>query len=271
MGTVPVASLVGMFVSLVIAIGLPIGLMIYGRAKLKANLIWLVIGAVTFVIFALVLEQIMHTVMLRHLGDTLAGNVLLMAIYGGLAAGIFEEIGRFVSMNLFKKYNLGKQNAFMYGVGHGGIEAIILVGLTNISNLVTSFMINAGTFEASLSLLDEKMKEETLKQVSLLWTLHPSLFFMAGVERVIAIALQICLSYIVYKAVTEHKIYLLLVAIAIHAGIDFITVLLGAQISVFMLEIILLLIVAIISIIVYKKYKGEENNKGEQDYGRKSL
>ncbi|WP_278336017.1 hypothetical protein [Pseudobutyrivibrio ruminis] len=37
MGTVPVASLVGMCVSLVIAFGLPIGLMIYGRVKLKAN------------------------------------------------------------------------------------------------------------------------------------------------------------------------------------------------------------------------------------------
>ena len=271
MGTVPVASLVGMCVSLVIAFGLPIGLMIYGRVKLKANWIWVVIGAVTFVIFALVLEQILHIVMLRRLGNVFAGNVLLKAVYGGLAAGIFEEVGRFVSMNLFKKHSLGKQNAFMYGVGHGGIEAIILVGITYILNLLTSFMINAGTFEASLSMLDDKMKEDTLNQVSLLWTLHPTVFFMAGVERIIAIALHICLSYIVYRAVVDSKIQLLLLSIAIHAGIDFITVLLGAQISVFMLEIILLLIVAIISIIVYKKYKGEENNKGEQDYERESL
>ena len=89
MGTVPLASLVGMCVSLVIAFGLPIGLMIYGRVKLKANWIWVVIGAVTFVIFALVLEQILHIVMLRRLGNVFAGNVLLKAVYGGLAAGIF--------------------------------------------------------------------------------------------------------------------------------------------------------------------------------------
>lgn len=271
MGTVPVASLVGMCVSLVIAFGLPIGLMIYGRVKLKANWIWVVIGAVTFVIFALVLEQILHIVMLRRLGNVFAGNVLLRAVYGGLAAGIFEEVGRFVSMNIFKKHNLGKQNAFMYGVGHGGIEAIILVGITYISNLLTSFMINTGTFEDSLSMLDDKMKEDTLNQVSLLWTLHPTVFFMAGVERIIAIALHICLSYIVYRAVVDSKIQLLLLSIVIHAGIDFITVFLGAQISVFMLEVILFIIVALISIFVYKKYKGEKTDNREQDYERESL
>ena len=258
MGTVSVVSIIGMCVSLLLAIGLPIGLMIYARTKLKANIIWAGIGAVVFIVFALVLEQILHSVMINQFGEALTGNILIKAIYGGLAAGIFEEVGRFIFMNLFKKHNLSKQNAFMYGVGHGGIEAIILVGLTYISNLITSFMINAGTFEASLLSLDEQTREATLNQVSLLWTSHPSVFYMAGVERVLAITLQICLSYIVYRAVKDGKIQLLFLAIAIHAFVDFVTVLVAGYASAIVVELVLVILVAIVAVFVYKKYSAEQ-------------
>ena len=40
MGTVSTVSMIGMGVTLLIAIGLPIGLLIYARTKLGANLIW---------------------------------------------------------------------------------------------------------------------------------------------------------------------------------------------------------------------------------------
>ena len=227
MGTVPVLSIIGMCIAFIVAVGLPMGLMLYAFLKLKADMLWFGIGAATFIIFALVLEQCLHVVMIKQFGEALTGNLLVKAVYGGLAAGVFEELGRFTSMNLFKKKGLNKLNALMYGVGHGGIEAIIIVGLTSISNLITSIMINTGTFEPMLASLDAEVKAQTLKQVSLLWTTSPLDFYLAGVERVVAITLHICLSYIVYKAVKGKKLQLLFLAIALHAGLDFITVLLA--------------------------------------------
>ena len=249
MGTVPVLSIIGMCIAFIVAVGLPMGLMLYAFLKLKADMLWFGIGAATFIIFALVLEQCLHVVMIKQFGEALTGNLLVKAVYGGLAAGVFEELGRFTSMNLFKKKGLNKLNALMYGVGHGGIEAIIIVGLTSISNLIASIMINTGTFEPMLASLDAEVKAQTLKQVSLLWTTSPLDF-----ERVVAITLHICLSYIVYKAVKGKKLQLLFLAIALHAGLDFVTVLLAGYVSSLVLELVLIVLVAIIAVLVFKMY-----------------
>ncbi|SFI15516.1 Uncharacterized membrane protein YhfC [Pseudobutyrivibrio sp. OR37] len=257
MGTVSALSIIGMCIAFIVAVGLPMGLMVYAFLKLKADMLWFGIGAATFIIFALVLEQCLHVVMIKQFGEALTGNLLVKAVYGGLAAGVFEEMGRFTSMNLFKKKGLNKLNALMYGIGHGGIEAIIIVGLTSISNLITSIMINTGTFEPMLASLDDEVKAQTLKQVSLLWTTSPLDFYLAGLERVVAITLHICLSYIVYKAVTNKKVQLLLLAIVLHAGVDFVTVLLAGYVSSLVLELVLLVIVAIIAVLVFKIYSND--------------
>ncbi|MBP3262776.1 YhfC family intramembrane metalloprotease [Pseudobutyrivibrio sp.] len=257
MGTVPVLSLIGMGFAFIVAVGLPMGLMIYAFLKLKADMLWFGIGAATFIFFALVLEQCLHVVMVKQFGETLTGNLWLKAIYGGLAAGVFEEVGRFTSMNLFKKKELTKHNALMYGIGHGGIEAIIIVGLSSISNLITSIMINTGTFEPILASLDASTKEQTMQQVSLLWTTDSLDFYLAGVERVVAVTLHICLSYIVYKAVTNKKVQLLLLAIVLHAGLDFVTVLLAGYVSSLVLELVLIVLVTIIAILVHRAYSKE--------------
>ncbi len=263
MGTVSTLSIIGMCFSFIVSIGVPIGLMIYAFKKLNARLIWFVIGALTFVLFALILEQLLHYVMVSSFGEALTGNIFLMAVYGGLAAGIFEEVGRFVSMNLFKKKALTKQNAFMYGVGHGGIEAILIVGITSISNLVISMMINQGTFEATLSALDPQVKEQTMAQISLLWSTNPLDFYLGGVERICAIVLHICLSIIVYKAVKEHKIYLLFLSITIHALVDCITVIMAAYLSGYMIELVLVIVITIIAVTVYKKYSEDIDKNNE--------
>ncbi len=254
MGTVPVLSIVGMCFAFLVAVGLPMVLMVYAFLKLKADMRWFGIGAVTFIVFALVLEQCLHFIMVRHFGEALTENLLLKAVYGGIAAGVFEEVGRFTSMNLFKQKELTKYNALMYGVGHGGIEAIIIVGLTSISNLISSLMINAGTFEATLSSLDEQTKAKVMQQISLLWTANSLDYYLAGVERVVAITLHICLSYIVYRAVKDKKVQLLLLAIVLHAGLDFLTVLLAGYVSSLVLEIVLLVLVFILAVLVYKRY-----------------
>ena len=43
-----------------------------------------------------------------------------------------------------------KRQALMYGIGHGGVEAILIGGLSGISNLVSMLMINSGAMQLSL-------------------------------------------------------------------------------------------------------------------------
>lgn len=39
----------------------------------------------------------------------------------------------------------------MYGVGHGGFEAILILGIVSINNLVNAVLLNTGAFTAALS------------------------------------------------------------------------------------------------------------------------
>ena len=61
-------------------------------------------------------------------------NPYVFAIYGGLTAGIFEELGRFVAFFFLLKKYLDYKDGFAYGIGHGGIESILVGGILCASN-----------------------------------------------------------------------------------------------------------------------------------------
>lgn len=93
-----------------------------------------------FIIFALALESFAHEYFLSGttaLSRAILNNPLLYAVYGGLAAGIFEEFGRFFCMmTVMKRFMYQRENSIIYGIGHGGIEAVILGSFTMLQNLM---------------------------------------------------------------------------------------------------------------------------------------
>ena len=253
-GTVSTASIIGMAVTMIISIGLPIFLLVFVKKKTNGKLGWALIGGLTFILFALVLESLFHNFVIGELGEKVTGNVWFLALYGGLAAGIFEETGRFLAMKNIKKGTLHKDNAIMYGIGHGGIESILLIGLTYISNLVTAAMINSGMMETSLSMLEGNLKDQAASQLQSLCDLPAYTFYLAGVERMSTIVLHICLSYIVYKAVKDSKPVFFVIAIALHAFVDGVIVILNNMFGVWAAEIVLIAEVAFIAVFCYKDY-----------------
>ena len=70
-GTIPAASIIGMVFSLIASIGLPItlGIIVYKKAHAKVSSCF--IGAGIFVVFALILEQILHVIVLAITGAAL--------------------------------------------------------------------------------------------------------------------------------------------------------------------------------------------------------
>ena len=115
--SVPTLSVAFMALATLYSFAAPILLLIYYRKK-GADILPFFIGCIVFVIFALILESLMHQLVLKVLpvGKTILGNTLLYALYGGLAAGIFEETGRFLAFKTVLKKKLGNdRNALMYG------------------------------------------------------------------------------------------------------------------------------------------------------------
>lgn len=261
-GTVSGASMAGMVVSMLLSVGLPIFLCIFVHKKTKAWVPAFFIGCGIFVGFAMILEQILHMVVLTATGSVLQDNIWLYGIYGGLAAALFEETGRWIAMKFCLKKHLTKENALMYGAGHGGIEAFLILGMSSMSNLLTTAMINGGLMEKTMSALDASAQEQTYNQLSVLWTTPAYQFYLAPVERIIAIALQIGLSVLVYSAVKTGKKLHLAAAFGIHFAVDFLTVVLASYVPVWVLELGLAVVVAGICVVVYKRiYSIQDQNE----------
>lgn len=155
-------AVVLMAVSGAIAFLLPIGLIVWFKRKYGASLKVFFIGALTFFVFAQLLEGSVHVYVLQvnEMTKEAMQHPLWYGIYGCLMAGIFEECGRYIMMRFFMKRHHTWANGLAFGAGHGGLEAILITGLSSISLIVYAFAINSGTFEQLL--INDDIKQALL-------------------------------------------------------------------------------------------------------------
>ena len=253
---VPWINIAAIMVSLLISVGIPMILGLFWENKKDASLSSALKGAGTFVVFALILESIVHNIVIKVMGQDSFMELPFYAIYGGLAAGLFEEVGRYIVMRLFMKKKFDKTEAIMFGIGHGGVESILLVGFTCVSNIVVSVMLNLGQGALLLKGTDSSLQKQMVEQLSPLWLSGPGIFLWTGAERISAIAFHICASYLVYRAVKDKKFSLCLLAVILHALMDgvFVTIqkISGSMVLTEGFIFVFALIFAIITIRVYK-------------------
>lgn len=243
-------QIAAMTFTLALTVILPLGLMLLCRKK-GGRWSTFCIGAGTFILFALLLEQIFHSlVLLSPLGGPLQSNIWLYAIYGGLAAGLFEETGRFVAFRFFLKKQTEPVTALAYGAGHGGIEAVLIVGLTMVNNMVLLASAKSGTLTDPYLIATA----ETLAAIpagSFLW---------AAFERASAILLHVALSVLVFAAVHQAKErWLFPVAVLIHAGADALAVLLNSRAPVAVTELAALAVAILAAVFAVKVYQSWHN------------
>ena len=249
-GTVPVLSIAFMIITCAISFGVPIALLLYLHLAKKADIYPFFAGCTAMLLFAFILESGAHSIVLSSpAGSAIKSSVWLYALYGGLMAGLFEETGRYLVFSFaLKKYRSKNVNALMYGAGHGGFEAMVIVGLTMINNITWSFMINSGRIAELTASLSGDQLAQAQQSIGLLVSTPSYQFLLGGVERLFAIALQIALSVIVWFAVKwEGKLYLYPAAILIHVAVDAAAALMsGLGVNLFIIEAV----VAIFTIVV---------------------
>lgn len=267
-------SIAAMFFTMLVPFAVLIAALIYFLRKYKFGVKPLLVGAGVFIVFALVLEGLLNHFILVWNGPTAAffKNPIAFAIYGALAAGVFEETGRLAGFKLFFKKSHEWKHGIAYGLGHGGIELLIfggLLSLSQISNVSLSFMINNGTFSklqktvanmpAQSAALD-KAREQLISLPS--WE-----FFLGGLERIDAFFIQLALSILVLYAVAHSRYFFYIIAIIMHAAVDFSSALYQAHSIPIQFTEIITTIFAIIAaafvILSRKLYKSGSNKKLE--------
>ncbi len=261
---VPWINIAAIMVSLLLSVGIPMVLGLYWENKKDARLSSALKGAGTFVVFALILESIVHNIVIKVMGQDAFLQLPFYAIYGGLAAGLFEEVGRYIVMRLFMKKKLDKTEAVMFGIGHGGVESILLVGLTSVSNIVVSVMLNLGLGNLLLKGTNPSIRARVIEQLSPLWLSGPGTFLWMGVERISAITFHICASYFVYRAVKDRNFGLCVLAVAMHALLDGVMVAIqkiyGSLILTEGYIFVFAVIFAVITITAYRHEKWEKRD-----------
>ncbi len=259
---VETASIVNMCISGAFALLLPATLLIVWRKKTHAPFVSAIVGALTFVVFVYGLENLMHQFCIYQdnaVSRFINANPWAYYLYASLAAGVFEETGRFIAFSLPLKKRVAKANGVMYGIGHGGIEAILVCTLSMITLLGYAFMLNASGAEALLNSVPEAARESMAAVVTTLTETTPGMFLGSGFERLSAVILHIGLSVFVFAAVREkRKRWLYPVAIGLHALVDGVAVVLfrgGAIESTALLEAIIFVMSIGIAVAAYFIYR----------------
>jgi uncharacterized membrane protein YhfC len=201
-----------MFLFMFISIGFTLALFFYSRKKFDISIKTVLIGALTWFVFSQILEKILHLIVFSK--TDLINHPWMFSIYGALAAGVFEEYGRYFAFKkLLKKYHEWK-DGLGYGIGHGGFEAILL-GIT-MPLLVVSL--------SKTNIENVSMASNASAQVinGLLQNANNYMFWIVGsLERIMAVILHITLSFIVLYAVRIKNIKYLFLAVGYHALVDF--------------------------------------------------
>ena len=240
---------------------LPAALGLILRKKYGCRPLPFFVGCLVFLAFALVLESTVHNLVLTGaLGEKILSTPWLYALYGGLAAGLFEECGRYLAFRMvLRKAQDEDKNALMYGAGHGGFECFALLALTGVSNLVYALLLSRG----QEALLTAQMTEASLAQWEALklqlTQSAPGVYLLGIAERVLALALQLSLTVPVWFAAKDgvRAKGLLPLAVFLHAAVDGSTVLLGGVLPSVGVELVLLLetlAAALLARAIWKRY-----------------
>lgn len=182
-------------------------------------------GAIAFIASQLVRMPllIVLTTVSRALGWNFGqdGNFWFNWAVLSLTSGLFEESARFLVLRFLGKETRGWRGAVMFGAGHGGIEAILLVALTAFSNAFV--LMNADTLLAQTQAAAPASMPALTQQIDMLRTVNIGVIGASLIERVFAIMLHIGLTVMVMQAVEGRGMKWLLLAMLIHAAANGVT------------------------------------------------
>ena len=157
------SSIPSLTITVILMIAIPVGFFIFWRGKHReqTNISYLLAGAAGFIVSARVLELGVHYFCI--LADNPAsrfinGNTAAFVLYGIVMAGVFEECGRYIVLKFIMKKNRTRENAVLYGIGHGGIEILAVILPSMITCLAVAILFSGSTAQEAINAL--KITEE---------------------------------------------------------------------------------------------------------------
>lgn len=223
---IPAANIFACIVTLFVSLILPIAILIVFAAKNKGKGIWSawLLGAAGFIVPQLLIRTpiLVWLATVEGFVRFAQSHLFLYSLLMAFTAGLFELIGRLAAAKLMRK-NLTYRRALAAGLGHGSIEAILIVGVTYIANLILIAQIQTGGFDALIAQTAAaggdvgqlEATKATMVQTSWL------LFLGAGLERLLTLICQVTMSMLVCWGVhSGHTVRWSLACLGFHTLLD---------------------------------------------------
>lgn len=191
------------------------------------------LGAATFGVAQYLLRMPLLRLLLQEsLGFLLFSRTqpVWYALFLALTAALFEEGGRYLVMRCIMKRR-GFLDGVAFGVGHGGMESILLIGLPALSLLASPQEISG------------------------------AMVLLSGAERVFTMVIHVAFSVMVLRAARRRRIGGLLLAFALHTALNFIALLMQNQgLPIYLTELFILGFMSfMVGYLLYVKSKVEED------------
>lgn len=221
-------SIIAISTTLIVSTFLPLIFAIIWCVKNKGKKTFpaLLLGALGFFVMQIVIRiPILYILSQnKNFTDFANSHYTLYCLILAFTAALFEVVARYGVSKILRK-DLSFERSFAAGLGHGGIESIIITGMAYISNLVMSFMINTNTFD----LIVKQTAAQGVDTLSLtavkeqLISTNPTVFLLGGFERVLAIAFHIGATVLVWYFIKHKKDVIgILICLLAHFAVDFV-------------------------------------------------
>jgi uncharacterized membrane protein YhfC len=200
----------------------PLALAYYVSRRLRVRWRYFWYGVVVFAAVQLFTRVPAVYVMQQLLAPQLKASQTLLwswLFILALTAALFEEVGRYFGYRIF----MGKEEktwpkGVMYGIGHGGLESVVLVGLLSSAlSLVNILVVQS----LDITKLPAAQQAALHDQFAALAAQPAWLPLLGGYERLCAIAFHIAMSVVVLQAFRRGHIRWLWYAIGLHFLFDF--------------------------------------------------
>jgi uncharacterized membrane protein YhfC len=205
---------VGLAISSLIALAAPLILAFLVHRRTGASFKYFGLGAAVFLVSQIVLRfpwQIPLGLVVQKSSSGTLRNAFL--VFSALTAALFEEVGRWLGYRWFIKRERSWRVGVMYGIGHGGIESILLVGLSVAGSLVLYILLVRGV---PVPIAPDKLDMIRLQFEAL----TPWHSLLGGIERLFAICLQVAFSLLVLQAFVRSQLRWLGYALVFHFAVD---------------------------------------------------
>ena len=225
---VSTATIITVIITLFICLILPIIVYLIYGVKNPGKGVWTawLLGAAGFFVFQMIIRTPIISLLSIVPGfmDFVTNYYILYCLILAFTAALFEVAGRYLVAKILSK-KLDFTRSFAAGLGHGSIEAIFIVGITYVNNLIYIVMINTGMFDGIVeqtAAMGMDVSQLNVIKDSLINT-PAATFLLAGYERILTVILHIALSMVVCYFVSRKKDFVGIgICVLCHWAVDFI-------------------------------------------------